>query len=76
MTLVEIITEICTKRDVRVTALRGPLRGHGISEARHEIWERGNLEGYSDKELARATGVTRQTVGEWLDMPRRTNRGH
>lgn len=66
-----LITEVAAQYKTTARAIRGHAQWKEVCAARRRIWELGNLYGWSDTELARATGVTRQTVGEWLDTPRR-----
>lgn len=69
-TLEQIVDDCASECGTKSAAVRGSAKWTEACQARNLVWERGNLLGYTDLELARATGVTRQTVGMWLDQPR------
>jgi len=69
-TLDELVRECAAKHGTNPGHVRTGKKWREAAAARRDVWARGNLLGYTDTELARATGVTRSSVGEWLDQPR------
>lgn len=68
--IAELLTYVAARHGTTAQCISAGKRWKEVAEARHEVWRLGNLFGWSDTELARATAATRQAVGEWLDKPR------